>query len=121
MFYFEQILFEQEEQPPLTDKDLDSIDDKDLDIQLADIDNAESENAVEDNVNQSLISIKRYYLIQKLLELNNKLIQLRINNDILNLVIKFVDSFTYDSLLKISEKIAEEIYFYVNQKKESKI
>jgi hypothetical protein len=55
------------------------------------------------------ISIKKYFLIRRLFALNDKLNQLRVKNDILNIVINFVDSFSYESLLLITKKLIEEI------------
>jgi hypothetical protein len=119
MYYFEQLLYEQAPvqavpvapPPPQQQQDF-SFNDADM---LADEDGLEEPV---NNVNTSSIPIKRYYLIQKLFALNDKLNQLRIRNDVLRLVISFVDSFTYESLLSITNKLAEEIYMQVNSKEE---
>ena len=55
------------------------------------------------------ISIKKYFLIRRLFALNDKLNRLRVKNDILNIVINFVDNFSYESLLLITKKLLEEI------------
>jgi hypothetical protein len=120
MYYFEQLLYEQAPvqtvpaapPPPQQQQQDFSFNDADM---LADEDGLEE--PVHD-VNTSSIPIKRYYLIQKLFALNDKLNQLRIRNDVLRLVISFVDSFTYESLLSITNKLAEEIYIQVNSKEE---
>jgi len=120
MYYFEQLLYEQAPvqavpaapPPPQQQQQDFSFNDADM---LADEDGLEE--PVQD-VNTSSIPIKRYYLIQKLFALNDKLNQLRIRNDVLRLVISFVDSFTYESLLSITNKLAEEIYIQVNSKEE---
>jgi len=54
-------------------------------------------------------SIKKYFLIRRLFALNDKLNRLRVKNDILNIVINFVDNFSYESLLLITKKLLEEI------------
>jgi len=71
------------------------------------------EGDISQDPNSTLVPIKRYYLIQKLFALNNKLNQLRIKNDVLNTIILFIDSFTYESLLSLSNKIVEDIYLQV--------
>lgn len=72
----------------------------------------EDESAEDDNA-AGLVPIKRYFLIQRLFMLNDKLNQLRIKNDVLNLVITFIDSFSYSSLLSLSNKLVEDIYLQV--------
>ena len=74
---------------------------------------------ISEDPNTSLIPIKRYYLIQKLFALYDKLNELRIKNDVLNLVISFIDSFTYESLLSLSSKLVEDIYLQVKDTKET--
>jgi hypothetical protein len=56
------------------------------------------------------ISIKRYFLIKKLFVLNEKLNRLNMKNDVLNFLIDFIDSFSYEALLSITRKLVEEIY-----------
>ena len=53
---------------------------------------------------------------QKLFALNDKLNELHINNDVLNIVISFIDSFSYESLLKLTNKFVEEVYFQITGK-----
>lgn len=81
-----------------------------------DLANFESEEGVDEQEDSSaagLVPIKRYYLIQQLFALNDKLNELRIKNDVLNLVITFIDSFSYQSLLSLSNKLVEDIYLQV--------
>jgi hypothetical protein len=106
MFFFEQLLYEQEQpQPEQVPNDFSFREDE--------LEQGDGEDITAQDSSSSLIPIKRYFLIQKLFALNDKLNQLRIKNDILNLVITFVDSFSYESLLSLSNKIAEEIYLQV--------
>ena len=74
---------------------------------------SDEEGDMSQDPNSSLVPIKRYYLIQKLFALNDKLNQLRIKNDVLSLVILFIDSFSYESLLSLSNKLVEDIYLQV--------
>lgn len=71
------------------------------------------DNNLEDPTDLISIPIKRYYLMQKLHSLNNKLNQLRIKNTVLSIVISFIDSFSYENLLAISNKLIEEIQMQV--------
>jgi hypothetical protein len=75
----------------------------------------EGEGDISQDPTTTLIPIKRYYLIQKLFALNDKLNQLRIKNDVLSLVILFIDSFSYESLLSLSNKLVEDIYLQVKE------
>jgi hypothetical protein len=92
----------------------------DFDFSEDDLDEDGDQNNMNGDVSQdpdsTLIPIKRYYLIQKLFALNDKLNELRIRNDILSLVISFVDSFSYQSLLALTNKFVEEIYLQVSDK-----
>jgi hypothetical protein len=65
-------------------------------------------------------SIKKYFLIRRLFALNDKLNRLRVKNDILNIVINFVDNFSYDSLLIITKKLLEEIAIQIKSNEEIK-
>lgn len=56
------------------------------------------------------ISIKRYFLIKKMFALNEKLNRLNMENDVLNFLVNFIDSFSYEALLSITRKLVEEIY-----------
>jgi len=80
---------------------------------LANFENEEGVDEQEDSSAAGLVPIKRYYLIQQLFALNDKLNELRIKNDVLNLVITFIDSFSYQSLLSLSNKLVEDIYLQV--------
>ena len=89
----------------------------DLDYSESDLDDGENESGdVSEDEDTTLIPIKRYYLIQKLFALNDKLNELHINNDVLNIVISFIDSFSYESLLKLTNKFVEEVYFQITGK-----
>lgn len=130
MFYFEQLICEQV-QPPMRQQvpppppppqqvqkqPVQNVpseqDDGQFDFSEEELEASEGD-ATSQDVDSSLIPIKRYFLIQKLFALNEKLSQLRIRNDILSLVITFIDSFSYESLLQISDKIAEEVAIQVN-------
>lgn len=130
MFYFEQLICEQV-QPPMRQQvpppppppqqvqkqPVQNVpseqDDEQFDFSEEELEASEGD-ATSQDVDSSLIPIKRYFLIQKLFALNEKLSQLRIRNDILSLVITFIDSFSYESLLQISDKIAEEVAIQVN-------
>lgn len=74
---------------------------------------SDEEGDMSQDPNSSLVPIKRYYLIQKLFALNDKLNQLRIKNDVLSLVILFIDSFSYESLLSLSNRLVEDIYLQI--------
>jgi hypothetical protein len=56
------------------------------------------------------VSIKRYFLIKKMFALNEKLNRLNMENDVLNFLVNFIDSFSYEALLSITRKLVEEIY-----------
>jgi hypothetical protein len=93
----------------------------DFDFNQEDIDGEnDGDQEVNGDISQAedttLIPIKRYYLIQKLFALNDKLNELRIKNDVLSLVISFVDSFSYQSLLALTNKFVEDIYLQVTDK-----
>jgi hypothetical protein len=135
MYYFEQLLYEaapaqliqqpppvqqapvQQAMPavptpaPATQQVPDDFD-PNMDFSEDDLDSGEAGDPTQE-IDDSLKSVKRYYLIQKLFALNDKLNQLRINNDVLNLVISFVDSFSYESLLSLSNRLVEDIYLQV--------
>lgn len=51
--------------------------------------------------------LKKYYLIEKLYILKNKLNQFNLNNDDLDRVLKFANSFSYETLISLSEKLAK--------------
>lgn len=59
--------------------------------------------------------VKRYYLIQKIRDLSDRLNQLNIKNNALNVVLTFVDSFSYDSLKIIISQIMIEVKQQVEQ------
>ena len=90
-------------------------DDFDMSGDFSEDDIDDGEGDISQDPNSSLVPIKRYYLIQKLFALNDKLNQLRIKNDVLSLVILFIDSFSYESLLSLSNKLVEDIYLQVKE------
>ena len=90
-----------------------------MDFSEDDLDSGEAGDPTQE-VDDSLKAVKRYYLIQKIFALNDKLNQLRINNDVLNLVISFIDSFSYESLLSLSNRLVEDIYMQVKKDMPSK-
>jgi len=107
----DQIPFEQKYKEIIPNSDFELDDDEENNTSLGSDENA----TPVDQTDALFVPIKRYYLIQKLYALNNKLNQLRIKNTILSLVINFIDSFSYESLLSISNKMIEEIYIQVHQ------
>lgn len=137
MYFFEHLLYEQVQTPnqqnpttpvvqqtqvdPSVEQKYNDIipdfelDDDDEENNTSPIPDDENATPPTDQSDALFIPIKRYYLIQKLHALNNKLNQLRIKNTVLSLVIDFIDSFSYESLLKISNKMIEEIYIQVHQ------
>lgn len=92
----------------------------DFDFSESDVDEDQepSDGDISQDKDSTLIPIKRYYLIQKLFALNDKMNELRIKNDVLSLVISFIDSFSYESLLALTNKFVEEIYLQVKDKSE---
>lgn len=98
MYFFEQLLYEENIEDP-EDDELDGVE----------LDDLNQTNAL--NTEQELIAvpIKKYFLIRKLFALNDKLNRLRIKSDVMNVVINFVDSFSYPALLIISGKLIEEL------------
>jgi hypothetical protein len=93
--------------------------DPNMDFSEDDLDSGEAGDPTQE-IDDSLKSVKRYYLIQKIFALNDKLNQLRINNDVLNLVISFIDSFSYESLLSLSNRLVEDIYTQIKTEMPSK-
>lgn len=93
--------------------------DPNMDFSEDDLDSGEAGDPTQEK-DDSLKAVKRYYLIQKIFALNDKLNQLRINNDVLNLVISFIDSFSYESLLSLSNRLVEDIYMQVKKDLPSK-
>ncbi len=65
-----------------------------------------------------LTPVKRYYLIQKIRDLSDRLNQLNIKNNALNIVITFIDSFSYESLKIIMSQIMDEVKHQMAQQKQ---
>ena len=61
--------------------------------------------------------LKKYYLIEKLYILKNKLNQFNLNNDDLDRVLKFVNSFSYETLVSLSEKLAKNTESILREEK----
>lgn len=61
--------------------------------------------------------LKKYYLIEKLYILKNKLNQFSLNNDDLDRVLKFANSFSYETLVSLSEKLAKNINTTLKEEK----
>ena len=53
--------------------------------------------------------IKKYYLISKLKELKNQLIEYSLQNDELDILLKFADNLSYSSLLNVGLIITDVI------------
>ncbi len=106
MYYFEQTLYEQDEYNE-NQLDAEQLGDE------QDYPSEENEIDPEAEYSASLEPIKKYHLTQKLFNLNDKLNQLRIKNDVLAVVLNFIDSFSYPTLLKITNKLIEEITLQV--------
>lgn len=70
----------------------------------------EVEKSPEDEFNEQITPIKRYYLISQLLRIQNNLSVLSYENIILNTIVKFIDNITYQHLIIIVPKLLEQIY-----------
>jgi len=64
-------------------------------------------------IDQAATPIKRYFLVKKIYALNEKLNQLHVKNEILNFLVNFIDSFSYEVLLVITKKLVEEIQLQI--------
>lgn len=64
-----------------------------------------------------LTPLKKYYLIEKLYILKNKLNQFNLNNDDLDRVLKFANSFSYETLVSLSEKLAKNTESILREEK----
>lgn len=53
--------------------------------------------------------LRKYYLLQKLFDLRNKLDTVNINNDTLDTILKFAPDFSYDTLVVLTDKIADSL------------
>jgi hypothetical protein len=61
------------------------------------------------NVFEEILPLKRYYLIQKLHDLKTKLGQYNITNENLDIVIRFINSFSYNALLILATALISDI------------
>lgn len=77
-------------------------DDSELDSET---DEDESSNVL----SPDLAPLKRYYLIRRLKELNDQLVNYNIKNDELDIIIKFVNNLSYNSLLLLSNSVIQNI------------
>lgn len=66
-------------------------------------------NNIESTIDDTLIPIKRYYLITSLLKLQNNLSIMNYENEILNILISFIDNISYQHLTIITPKLLEFI------------
>ena len=76
----------------------------------------DDENTKEDLTfdDKELTPIKRYYLINKLVNLKNKLNQMNQYDDNLDLVLQFSDSISYPTLVKLTKVLIKDITKNVN-------
>ncbi len=63
----------------------------------------------EEGISPDLLPIKKYYLISKLKELKNQLIEYSLQNDELDILLKFADNLSYSSLLNVGLIITDVI------------
>lgn len=63
----------------------------------------------EEGIPPDLLPIKKYYLISKLKELKNQLIEYSLQNDELDILLKFADNLSYSSLLNVGLIITDVI------------
>ena len=80
-----------------------------------DADNTKDDLTFDD---KELTPIKRYYLINKLVNLKNKLNQMNQYDDNLDLVLQFVDSISYPTLVKLTKVLVKDITKNVNLRSE---
>ena len=80
----------------------------------------DDENTKEDLTfdDKELTPIKRYYLINKLVNLKNKLNQMNQYDDNLDLVLQFSDSISYPTLVKLTKVLIKDITKNVNLRSE---
>jgi len=139
MFLFEQFYEQQITQPikqvsnqAYTNKNLQQsqeFSDEEDDINSEDDMDLESDDTAAENENEEdqsvlppdLAPLKRYYLITRLKELNNKLEDYNIKNNDLDIIVKFSNNLSYNSLLLLStniiQSIEDEIARFTNGKK----
>ena len=58
---------------------------------------------------QDILPLKKYHLMQKLKNLKSRLEECNITNDDLNIILKFMNDISYDSLLSLSVNILPTI------------
>ena len=75
----------------------------------------------EATIDETIIPIKRYYLISSMLKLQNNLSVINYENQILNMLISFVDNISYDHLKiilpKLLQLISDDLTRLQNEKK----
>ncbi|MFW6246932.1 MAG: hypothetical protein ACOC22_02020 [bacterium] len=74
----------------------------------------EEEEKEEDN--EEIKPIKKYYLLQQLYDLKQKLTDHGLHNSDLNLIIKFSNELSYETILKLSEKVTDIVQKQVDQR-----
>lgn len=72
-------------------------------------DEMNSDEIPEDNFEEQMIPIKRYYLTTSLLKLQNNLSIINYENEILNTLITFIENISYEHLMIITPKLLEFI------------
>lgn len=97
-----------EEAPPEEgNPDLMGIDPDDMD---SDLDGEESSDFAAPPVESpEILPLKKYYLIQKIIDLNAKLTQKNIVNSDLDNIMKFMDNLSYNTLLSLITTILPDI------------
>lgn len=63
----------------------------------------------EEGISPDLLPIKKYYLISKLKELKNQLMEYSLQNDELDILLKFADNLSYSSLINVGLVITDVI------------
>lgn len=90
-------------------------DDDEYDVPIPPEDTAEDESKDELTFDDNeLTPIKRYYLINKLTNLKNKLNQVNQYDDNLDLVLQFADSISYATLVKLTKVLIKDINKNIN-------
>ncbi len=80
----------------------------------ADLGDELDQSGTDDPTSSELVPIKRYFLIEKLRNLQSKLKLYNLSDSQLDLVLKFVDDLSYKSLLKLAVNIVQHIGEKVN-------
>ena len=92
-------------------------DDDEHDIILPQTNDKEKVNTNENDLTfdeKEITPIKRYYLISKLINLKNKLNQLNLYDENLNLILKFSNSISFSTLVKLTNVLIKDIEKTIN-------